>query len=283
MLVASDRIGADYPQPPSRTRARCSYYPCVVEQARRPRRITLFTDVPDEVAGRAVLVQLRIRPSCVARLSHRWRAADTAPTDTSPVAARRPSTAPAARPVFTPSAPAPAETRADVRAEVEAIRQTSRPCRDLTVATRAATKLRMRHPHRRHEGRVQGRGRPAHPRRRVLADSAFAATSGSQATQPSTDKEFVREWLMSAESGWDKDSQPTRCPRTPSNGPGEVRRGLRADHRPDLRLDGGPPHRLWDIGCRAYGVSTSDLKRRCVTTRHERASMASARARRRRR
>ena len=61
--------------------------------------------------------------------------------------------------------------------------------------------------------------------------------------QPSYDKQFVRDWLTSAESGWDR-----RAGGPPPELPGprrradarEVRRGLRAPHRRDL-LTGDAP------------------------------------------
>ena len=64
--------------------------------------------------------------------------------------------------------------------------------------------------------------------------------------QPSYDKQFVRDWLTSAESGWDRKAggPPPRAARARRRADaGEVRRGLRAAHRRDLLtgVAGTPP------------------------------------------
>ncbi len=58
-------------------------------------------------------------------------------------------------------------------------------------------------------------------------------------SQPSYDKQYVRDWLTSPASGWDRHSgEPP--PPLPGRGrgahPGEVRRGLREADRPALRM-----------------------------------------------
>ncbi len=52
--------------------------------------------------------------------------------------------------------------------------------------------------------------------------------------QPSFDKQYVRDWLTAPASGWDRSSgeQP---PALPADVWRPLRRGLRADHRPQLR------------------------------------------------
>ena len=62
--------------------------------------------------------------------------------------------------------------------------------------------------------------------------------------QPSYDKQFVRDWLTSPASGWDRYSgeKPPPLPgRRRRAHPREVRRGVRAADRPDLRLSAGAP------------------------------------------
>ena len=58
-------------------------------------------------------------------------------------------------------------------------------------------------------------------------------------TQPSYDKEFVREWLLDPATGWDRHSgeaPPPMPERDRRADPREVRRGLRAAHRAHVRV-----------------------------------------------
>ena len=96
----------------------------------------------------------------------------------------------------------------------------------------------------RHEVRVRPGGRRSgdRARRRVLTpDSSryWPADSWEPGrAQPSFDKQYVRDWLTSPESGWDRTSDTTsavaRRGRRPD--PGEICRGLRTDHRVAVRL-----------------------------------------------
>ena len=72
-----------------------------------------------------------------------------------------------------------------------------------------------------------------------------AATYEPGKAQPSYDKQYVRDWLTSAESGWDKSSDTAAAGvagRRRRPHPQPLRRGLRETHRPDVRLGfpGGP-------------------------------------------
>ena len=120
--------------------------------------------------------------------------------------------------------------------------------RDLTLAVyrrgRASIAATAGHPARRHQARVRPRRRRrARAGRRgadpglvaVLAGRPVAARAGAQ---PSYDKQFVRDWLTSPASGWDRASgeEPPPLPDdVVERDPGEVRRGLRAADRPHLR------------------------------------------------
>lgn len=181
------------------------------------------TDVPDEVAGRAVLVRrLQMLPvECVARAYltggglREYRADGHVSGVRLPEGLVDGSRLP--EPVFTPSTKAPkGEHDAPMSyAEVEAAigPELAARARDLTVAILkrgneiaadrgiliADTKVEF--------GVDDGR--------LILADEVLTPDSSRfwpadewepGHTQPSFDKEFVREWLMSAESGWDKDS-----------------------------------------------------------------------------
>lgn len=181
------------------------------------------TDVPDEVAGRAVLVRrLQMLPvECVARAYLTGGGLREYRADGHVSGVRLPdglvdgSRLP--EPVFTPSTKAPkGEHDAPMSyAEVEAAigPDLAARARDLTVAILkrgneiaadrgiliADTKVEF--------GVEDGR--------LILADEVLTPDSSRfwpadewepGHTQPSFDKEFVREWLMSAESGWDKDS-----------------------------------------------------------------------------
>ena len=58
-------------------------------------------------------------------------------------------------------------------------------------------------------------------------------------TQPSYDKQIVRNWLTSAESGWDRSSgEPAARSAFARRGPdpAEVRRGVRTAHRHHLLM-----------------------------------------------
>ena len=118
-------------------------------------------------------------------------------------------------PVFTPTTKAPvgehdlpmapdeveAELGGDVAAEV------SRLTRAI-LARGNEIAASPRHPHRRHEGGVRRRpdGRAARPRRRGADPRLLAILAGRAVepghAQPSFDKQFVRDWLTSPESGW---------------------------------------------------------------------------------
>ena len=68
-----------------------------------------------------------------------------------------------------------------------------------------------------------------------------AATYQPGQAQPSYDKQYVRDWLTSAESGWDKASDtppPGASGRRRGAHPQPLRGGLREAHRPDVRLAG---------------------------------------------
>ena len=62
--------------------------------------------------------------------------------------------------------------------------------------------------------------------------------------QPSYDKQYVRDWLTSAESGWDKASD-TPPPALSGGRRGAhaqpLRRGVREAHRPDVQLANARP------------------------------------------
>ena len=69
--------------------------------------------------------------------------------------------------------------------------------------------------------------------------------------QPSYDKQYVRDWLTSPASGWDRSSgeaPPAAARRGRREDPREVRRGLRAPHRQALRLPKQPTARLSSAG-----------------------------------
>lgn len=181
------------------------------------------TDVPDSVAGRAVLVRrLSMLPvECVARAYltggglREYRADGHVSGVRLPEGLVDGSRLP--EPVFTPSTKAPKGEHdepmpyADVEAAVGP--QLAAAARDLTVAILARgneiaaargiliadTKVEF--------GIEDGQ--------LVLADEVLTPDSSRfwpadqwepGHTQPSFDKEFVREWLTSPESGWDKDS-----------------------------------------------------------------------------
>ena len=100
--------------------------------------------------------------------------------------------------------------------------------------------------------------------------------------QASYDKQFVRDWLTSPASGWDRSSgeAPPPLPEdVVARDPGALRRGLRAAHRagvrmsdlpvetPDKRLvfvynaDGGPAqHASGTSGCGWPGLPTTSAR-----------------------
>ena len=183
----------------------------------------LSTDVPDEVAGRAVLVRrLQMLPvECVARAYltggglREYRADGHVSGVRLPAGLTDGSRLP--EPVFTPSTKAPKGEHDQPMsyAQVESAigPRLAERARDLTVAILA-----------RGNDIASGRGIliadtkvefGVEDGELVLADEVLTPDSSRfwpadrwepGHTQPSFDKEFVREWLTSPASGWDKDS-----------------------------------------------------------------------------
>ncbi|MGA8047668.1 MAG: phosphoribosylaminoimidazolesuccinocarboxamide synthase [Dermatophilaceae bacterium] len=228
LLVASDRISAfDFALAPAipdkgavLTQLSLWWFEQLADLV--PNHI-VSTDVPDEVAGRAVLVRrLRMLPvECVARAYltggglREYRADGQVSGVRLPEGLTDGSRLP--QPVFTPSTKAPKGEHDQPMsyAQVESAIGPSlaERARDLTVAILA-----------RGNEIATGRGIliadtkvefGVEDGELVLADEVLTPDSSRfwpadrwepGHTQPSFDKEFVREWLTSAASGWDKDS-----------------------------------------------------------------------------
>ena len=106
---------------------------------------------------------------------------------------------------------------------------------------------RARHHPGRHQVRVRPPGRRHDRARRRGADARLVPLlagrrRGSRAApQPSYDKQFVRDWLTSPESGWDRasgEAPPAAARRGRRAHARPLRRGLRAPHRPVLVTGG---------------------------------------------
>ena len=108
----------------------------------------------------------------------------------------------------------------------------------------------------------------AHHARRRGADPGLVAVLAGRPwepgrAQPSYDKQYVRDWLTSPASGWDRSSGEAAAPaagRRRRARPGPVRRGLRAAHRPHVRMSDSPvetPDSAWSSSTtRTGGRST---------------------------
>ena len=184
----------------------------------------LSTDVPDEVAGRAVLVErLEMVPvECVARgyltgggLADYQRTGVVSGV-TLPAGLVDGSKLP--EPIFTPSTKAPVGEHDEPISYEQVVAEIGEPTaarvRDLTVAilergNRLATERGIILADTKVEFGTRADGTL------VLADEVLTPDSSRfwpassyepGRAQPSYDKQFVRDWLTSAESGWDKNS-----------------------------------------------------------------------------
>lgn len=184
----------------------------------------LSTDVPDEVAGRAVLVErLEMVPvECVARgyltgggLADYQRTGVVSGV-TLPAGLVDGSKLP--EPIFTPSTKAPVGEHDEPISYEQVVAEIGEPTaarvRDLTVAilergNRIATERGIILADTKVEFGIRADGTL------VLADEVLTPDSSRfwpassyepGRAQPSYDKQFVRDWLTSAESGWDKNS-----------------------------------------------------------------------------
>jgi phosphoribosylaminoimidazole-succinocarboxamide synthase len=229
LLVASDRISAfDFALSPAipdkgavLTRLSLWWFDRLADLV--PNHVVSATEVPAEVAGRAVLVRrLEMLPvECVARAYltggglREYRADGHVSGVRLPEGLTDGSRLP--EPVFTPSTKAPKGEHDEPMsfAQVEAAigPDLAARSRDLTVAILA-----------RGNEIAAGRGIliadtkvefGVEDGRLVLADEVLTSDSSRfwpadrwepGHPQPSFDKEFVREWLSSPESGWDRDS-----------------------------------------------------------------------------
>lgn len=244
LLVASDRISAfDFALEPAipdkgavLTQLSLWWFEQLADLV--PNHVISATDIPEEVAGRAVLVRrLEMLPvECVARAYLTGGGLREYKADGHVSGVRLPeglvdgSELP--EPVFTPSTKAPKGEHdepmsyADVETTIGP--DLAAKARDLTVAILkrgneiarergiiiADTKIEF--------GVLRGDDGEASL---VLADEVLTPDSSRfwpadqwepGHTQPSFDKEFVREWLTSEESGWDKDSG-TAPPQLPAD------------------------------------------------------------------
>ncbi|MCA1781197.1 MAG: phosphoribosylaminoimidazolesuccinocarboxamide synthase [Dermatophilaceae bacterium] len=229
LLVASDRISAfDFALEPAipdkgaiLTRLSLWWFDQLADLV--PNHVVSGTDVPEEVAGRAVLVRhLEMLPvECVARAYLTGGGLREYRADGHVSGIRLPEGltdgSRLTEPIFTPSTKAPKGEHDEPMsyAQVEAVigAELAASARDLTVAILARgneiaaergiliadTKVEF--------GVEEGR--------LVLADEVLTPDSSRfwpadqwepGHPQPSFDKEFVREWLTSSASGWDKDS-----------------------------------------------------------------------------
>lgn len=184
----------------------------------------ISTDVPDEVAGRAVLVErLEMVPvECVARgyltgggLADYQRTGVVSGV-TLPAGLVDGSKLP--EPIFTPSTKAPVGEHDEPISYEQVVAEIGEPTaarvRDLTVAilergNRLATERGIILADTKVEFGTRADGTL------VLADEVLTPDSSRfwpassyepGRAQPSYDKQFVRDWLTSAESGWDKNS-----------------------------------------------------------------------------
>ncbi|WP_431843501.1 phosphoribosylaminoimidazolesuccinocarboxamide synthase [Calidifontibacter indicus] len=184
----------------------------------------ISTDVPDEVAGRAVLVErLEMVPvECVARgyltgggLADYQRTGVVSGV-TLPAGLVDGSKLP--EPIFTPSTKAPVGEHDEPISYEQVVAEIGEPTaarvRDLTVAilergNRIATERGIILADTKVEFGTRADGTL------VLADEVLTPDSSRfwpassyepGRAQPSYDKQFVRDWLTSAESGWDKNS-----------------------------------------------------------------------------
>ncbi|REF32270.1 phosphoribosylaminoimidazolesuccinocarboxamide synthase [Calidifontibacter indicus] len=184
----------------------------------------ISTDVPDEVAGRAVLVErLEMVPvECVARgyltgggLADYQRTGVVSGV-TLPAGLVDGSKLP--EPIFTPSTKAPVGEHDEPISYEQVVAEIGEPTaarvRDLTVAilergNRIATERGIILADTKVEFGTRTDGTL------VLADEVLTPDSSRfwpassyepGRAQPSYDKQFVRDWLTSAESGWDKNS-----------------------------------------------------------------------------
>lgn len=184
----------------------------------------ISTDVPDEVAGRAVLVErLEMVPvECVARgyltgggLADYQRTGVVSGV-TLPAGLVDGSKLP--EPIFTPSTKAPVGEHDEPISYEQVVAEIGEPTaarvRDLTVAilergNRIATERGIILADTKVEFGIRADGTL------VLADEVLTPDSSRfwpassyepGRAQPSYDKQFVRDWLTSAESGWDKNS-----------------------------------------------------------------------------
>jgi phosphoribosylaminoimidazole-succinocarboxamide synthase len=231
LLVASDRISAfdfilDTPVPDKGavlTQLSLWWFEQLAEIV--PNHV-VSTDVPTEVAGRAVLVRrLSMLPvECVARAyltggglreyREDGRVSGVSLPEGLVDGSRLPS------PVFTPSTKAPQGEHdqpmsyADVEAAVGA--ETAARARDLTTRILArGNEIASERGILIADTKVEFGLDESAPEGLVLADEVLTPDSSRfwpadqwepGHTQPSFDKEFVREWLMSPASGWDKAS-----------------------------------------------------------------------------
>ena len=229
LLVASDRISAfDFalePEIPDKgavlTRLSLWWFEQLADLV--PNHVVSATDVPDEVAGRAVLVRrLEMLPvECVARAYltggglREYRVDGLVSGVRLPEGLTDGSRLPA--PVFTPSTKAPKgehdEPMSYAEVETAVGPDLAAQARDLTVAILArgneiAAERGILIADTKVEFGVEGG-------RLILADEVLTPDSSrfwpadqweEGHPQPSFDKEFVREWLTSPASGWDKDS-----------------------------------------------------------------------------
>lgn len=231
LLVASDRISAfdfvlDTPIPDKgEVLTRLSLWWFAQLEDLVPNHV-VSTDVPDAVRGRAVLVErLEMLPvECVARAYltggglREYRADGRVSGVALPEGLVDGSRLP--EPVFTPSTKAPRGEHdqpmpfADVVAAVG--ERTASRARDLTTRILArGNEIAAQRGILIADTKVEFGVDETAPDGLVLADEVLTPDSSRfwpadqwepGHTQPSFDKEFVREWLLSAASGWDKES-----------------------------------------------------------------------------
>ena len=215
------------------------------------------TDVPDAVRGRAVVceaprhVPRRVRGP---RLPHRLRARSTTAAPARSAASRcRPASQDGSRlpePIFTPATKAALgdhDENVVYEAVVDAVGDdAAAELRMLTLAVYgraeeiarergiilADTKLEFGARGRRHD-----RCWPTRCSRPTRRASGRPTEWQPGRAQPSYDKQIVRDWLTSPESGWDRasgEAAAAAARRGRRAHPRAVRRGLRAAHRGDV-------------------------------------------------
>ena len=184
------------------------------------------TDVPEEVAGRAVLVRrLRMLPvECVARAYltggglREYRVDGRVSGVPLPAGLLDGSRLP--EPVFTPSTKAPAGEHDEPMPYADVVAAVGEPtagrARDLTTRILArGNEIAAERGILIADTKVEFGLDESAPDGLVLADEVLTPDSSRfwpadqwepGHTQPSFDKEFVREWLLSPASGWDKGS-----------------------------------------------------------------------------